>query len=487
MFKRDELFIGGRWASPEGNQRLEVVSPSTEEVVGNIPAPEAGDVDRAVAAARVAFEDGPWPHMSVAERAAHMQAVVDRLMERSDEATELQIDEMGGTRRFIDANVKAIPALLRQLVGDAEHVALAEDREGTLGRVLVLREPVGVVAGVVPWNSPVMVAMTKLLPSLIMGCPMVLKPALESPLSAYVLAEAVQAAGLPPGVVSVLAGGREVGERLVAHRGVDKVTFTGSTIAGRRIAATCGDQLKPVTCELGGKSAAIFLPDADLDRFVPTLLGNSVRNVGQICISLSRVLVDAARHDELVERLVAAMSSMQIGDPHDRETEIGPVASERQRARVEGYIRTGLAEGATLALGGGRPAGVDRGWYVDPTVFSGVSNSMTVAREEIFGPVVCVIPYHDVDEAVAIANDSDYGLFGSVYSADVADAVAVARRIETGTCAINEGPPSGGGGPFGGWKQSGLGRERAPEGLLAFLELRSIALPAGVDLPADAL
>ncbi len=261
------------------------------------------------------------------------------------------------------------------------------------------------------------------------------------------------------------------------------VTFTGSTLGGRSVAATCGVQLKRVACELGGKSAAIFMPDADLDRFVPVHLGNCIRNVGQICISLSRVLVPRERQDDLVERIVASLSAMRIGDPHDRDTDIGPLAAERQRARVEHYIKQGIDEGAVLALGGRRPAGMNRGWYVEPTLFRDVDNRMTVAREEIFGPVICVIPYQDLDEAVSIANDSDYGLFGSVYSDDLASATAIARRLETGTCAVNDGPPSGGGGPFGGWKQSGVGRERAPEGLLEYLETRSIAMPTGARVP----
>jgi betaine-aldehyde dehydrogenase len=483
MFKRDELFIGGRWETSTGSGRLQVISPTTEDVVGDLPAPTSEDVDRAVGTARAAFDTGPWPRMAVADRADALQRVVDHLMARSDDAVELQIDEMGGTRSFIEANFRGIPPLLDQIVRDSQQVALSEVRDGTSGQVLVTRHPVGVVAGIVPWNSPLMVAMTKLVPALLTGCPIVLKTAPESPLSAYVLAEAVEAAGLPPGVVSVLGGAVDVGEALVAHPGVDMVTFTGSTLGGRKVASVCGAQLKRVTCELGGKSAAIFLPEADLGRFVPIYLGNCVRNVGQICIALSRVLVPRPRQDELVDGLAAMLSAMSIGDPHDPNTDLGPLAAERQRERVEGCIRSGIEEGAALAYGGGRPAGLGRGWFVEPTVFRDVSNTMTVAREEVFGPVISVIPYDHVDEAVATANDSEYGLFGAVYGPDVKEATRVACRLQTGTCAINEGPSSGGGGPFGGWKQSGLGRERAPEGLLEFLELRSIAMPPDVPVP----
>jgi aldehyde dehydrogenase (NAD+) len=485
MFKRDELFIGGHWESSSGADRLRIISPSTEEEVGNLPAPTLDDLDRAVASARAAFENGPWPRMSVAERSEYLQQMVRQLVLRAEEAIDLQIDEMGGTRRFIEANLHGVPLLLNQILGDAEQIHLSEVRDGTIGKVMVLQDPVGVVAGVVPWNSPVMAAMTKLVPALLMGCPIVLKPAPESPMSAYVIAEAVEAAGLPEGVVSILGGGLEIGERLVGHPGIDMVTFTGSTTAGRSVAATCGQRLKPVTCELGGKSAAIFLPDADIDRFLPVYLGNCVRNVGQICNSLSRVLIQQDRQGELVDALTETLAKMKIGDPHDEDTDFGPVAAERQRIKVEAYIQQGIEEGAVLAFGGGRPATMSRGWYVEPTVFRDVDNKMAIAQEEIFGPVISVIPYRDVVEAVAIANDSQFGLFGSVYGPDVAVAVDVARQLQTGTCAVNEGPPSGGGGPFGGLKQSGLGRERAPEGLLHFLETRSISMPAGVSAPGS--
>src|ERR1700738_4772934 len=273
MYIRDALFIGGRWEASSGSGVLEVISPTTEEVAGRIPDPTTDDVDRAVGSARAAFEEGPWPRMAIEERASFLRALVEHLMNNLDEAVELQIDEMGGTRKFNQMTTASIPGFLDRMLVDTAEVRLRELRDGVVGKVLVARDPIGVAAGVIPWNSPVMVAVTKLFPSLLMGCPMVLKPAPESPLSAYVLAEAVEAAEIPSGVVSIVAGGREVGEHLVSHRGVDKVTFTGSTAAGRRIAAICCDQLKPVTAELGGKSAAIFLPGADIDRLLPVLLG----------------------------------------------------------------------------------------------------------------------------------------------------------------------------------------------------------------------
>jgi betaine-aldehyde dehydrogenase len=291
------------------------------------------------------------------------------------------------------------------------------------------------------------------------------------------LADAFEAAGLPEGLVSVLPGRVEVGEYLVSHKGIDMVTFTGSAGAGQRIAATCGEQLKRATLELGGKSAAIVLQDADLDRHFPTLVDNSMRNTGQVCVATTRLLVHQSQHDDFVDRLTDFVGGMAVGDPHKDDTDFGPLASRRQRDRVEGYIATGLGEGAKVVLGGGRPAGIERGWFIEPTIFVQVDNSMTIAQEEIFGPVLAVMSYRTEDEAVAVANDSPYGLGGAVYTSDLDRGLAIASQVRTGTCAINDGLPAGGGGPFGGYKRSGLGRERGPEGLHEFLELKSVSFP----------
>jgi len=306
----------------------------------------------------------------------------------------------------------------------------------------------------------------------------VLKPAPETPLDAYMLAEAAIEAGLPPGVLNIVAAGREVGEHLVTHPGVDKIAFTGSTAAGRRIAALCGEQLKRCTLELGGKSAAIICADADLDATVAGLMSASLMNNGQACVAQTRILVQRNRYDETVDALTAAVANMVVGDPMDPATEIGPLTSARQRERVEGYISAGRDEGASVALGGGRPSGLDRGWYVEPTVFTGVDNSMRIAQEEIFGPVLAVIPYTDESEAIAIANDSPYGLSGSVWSADNARATDIARQIDTGTVSVN-GFMIEFCSPFGGYKDSGLGRELGPEGLSHYLEMKSIMLLGG--------
>ena len=481
MFDRKEHFIGGSWRTATGGDLLEVISPSTEEVVGRVPVAGPAEIDQAVASAREAFETGPWRRLSLAERAGYLRRLVAELQARREQAVELQIDEMGGTRQFIEANVDGIGPFLDRMIEDAEQVPFREVRDGTVGKVVVLREPVGVTAAVTPWNSPVMVAVTKLFPSLLMGCPVVLKPAPESPLSGYVLAAAVAAAGLPAGDVSIVNGGVEAGAYLVGHPGVDFVTFTGSRGGGRAIATACGDRLRPVVLELGGKSAAVILPGVDMAPYLGSLVGNSLRNSGQICISTNRVLVQEDDRDAVVRQLADYVAAMKIGDPHDPDTDFGPLAAARQRDNAERFIASGLAEGAKVVLGGGRPASQRRGWYVEPTIFIDVDNRMEIAQEEIFGPVLSVISYRDEAEAIAIANDSQYGLGGAVFAADVEHGLDVVAQIVTGTCSVNGGPPSGGGGPFGGRKQSGLGCERAVEGLESFLELKSVALPAGYE------
>jgi aldehyde dehydrogenase (NAD+) len=481
VFELKEHFIGGNWRTASGADPLEVISPSTEEIVGRVPVAGPAEIDLAVASARSAFTDGPWSRMSLADRAGYLRRFAAELQTRRDQSVELQIDEMGGTRQFIGANVDGIGPFLERMIADAALVRFREVRDGTVGKVVVMREPVGVTAAVTPWNSPVMVAVTKLFPSLLMGCPVVLKPAPESPLSAYVIAEAAVAAGLPAGVVSIINGGVQAGAYLVGHPGVDFVTFTGSRGGGRAIATACGDRLRPVVLELGGKSAAVILPGVDMGPYIPSLVANSLRNCGQICISTNRVLVQQDDRDTVVEQLADYVSRMKVGDPHDADTDFGPLAAGRQRDNAERFIASGLAEGAKVVLGGGRPAGQPKGWYVEPTIFTDVDNRMTIAQEEIFGPVLSVISYRDQDEAIAIANDSQYGLGGVVFAADVEHGLEVAAKIITGTCSVNGGPPSGGGGPFGGRKQSGLGCERAVEGLESFLELKSVALPAGYE------
>jgi betaine-aldehyde dehydrogenase len=342
---------------------------------------------------------------------------------------------------------------------------------------VVRHEPVGVVAAIAPWNVPQFTIMSKLVPALLAGCTGVVKPAPETPLDGYLLAETLDEAGVPAGVVSIVAGGREVGEYLVRHSGIDKVAFTGSTAAGRRIGAICGEQLKRVSLELGGKSAAIVLDDADPGSVIEAIKFIGLMNSGQACVAQTRILVSRDRHDEFADALASAVAAMVVGDPAQSRTEIGPMVARRQQERVQRYIGLGQQEGARLLTGGtGRPDGLDAGWYVRPTVFAEVDNRMRIAQEEIFGPVLSVIPYDDVDDAVRIANDSDYGLAGTVWTADQEAGLRVARRVRTGTYGVNTYTMDFAG-PFGGYKSSGIGREFGSEGLAQYCELKSVYLP----------
>jgi len=477
----DRLFIGGEWTAPAGTATIDVISPATEEVVGRVPDATQADVDKAVAAARQAFDSGPWPHMTPAERAAVITKVSDAIKGEMQELAELISSEMGSPVGWgTMAQVLAPTMILDYYAGLAGSFAFDEVRQGLMGQVLVAKEPVGVVAAISPWNVPMFIAAAKLAPALVAGCTVVFKPAPETPLDAFRLAELFEQAGLPKGVLSVLPAGREVGEHLVRHPGVDKVSFTGSTVAGKKIGAICGEQLKRFSLELGGKSAAVLLDDVNLAEALPMLLPNAIMNNGEACIAQTRILAPRDRYQEVVEALVDTVSGMKVGDPLDPTTEVGPLVAERQRDRVEGYIKIGQEEGAKVALGGGRPASMSKGWFVEPTVFVDVDNSMRIAQEEIFGPVLAVIPYDGGDdEAVAIANDSSYGLCGSVWTADPERGLKVARGVRTGTYMLNSPIPIDFSTPFGGYKESGIGREFGPDGLELFLEKKSINLPAG--------
>ncbi|MFL6053072.1 MAG: aldehyde dehydrogenase [Actinoallomurus sp.] len=474
MREHDRLYIGGEWVEPAGSGTIDVVSPHTEEVIGRVPEATPADMDRAVAAAREAFDHGPWPRMAPAERAAVVARLTELYAERLGDLSELITAEMGSPIAFSrlgqTGQAHAVYGYFAEL---GKGFPWEEERAGLMGPVTVRREPVGVVAAIVPWNVPQFLIALKLAPALIAGCTIVIKPAPETPLDGYVLAELLNEAGVPKGVVGIVAAGRETGEHLVRHPGVDKVAFTGSTAAGRRIGAICGEQLKRCTLELGGKSAAIILDDADLAATMGWLKMASLMNNGQACVAQTRILASRNRYDEVVDALAETVRGMKVGDPADPATEIGPLVAKRQQKRVEGYIRIGQEEGAKVALGGsGRP--YDRGWYVTPTVFAGVTNDMRIAREEIFGPVLSVIPYEDEADAVRIADDSEYGLAGTVWTADNDRGLEIARQVRTGTYGVNmymiESSL-----PFGGYKSSGVGRELGPEGLAAYLEYKSIA------------
>jgi betaine-aldehyde dehydrogenase len=477
----DRLFIGGEWVAPAGTGTIEVVNPTTEEVAGRVPDTTEADVDRAVAAARRAFDQGPWPRMTPAERAAVLSSVSQAIQADMQGLAELIATEMGSPVSWATMGQVLAPSMIFDYyAGLASTYRFDDLRQGLMGQVLVRNEPVGVVGAIAPWNVPMFIAAAKLAPALVAGCTVVFKPAPETPLDAFRLAELFEEAGLPKGVLSVVPAGREVGEHLVRHPEVDKISFTGSTVAGKKIGAICGEQLKRFSLELGGKSAAIILDDAKLEEALPMLLPNAIMNNGEACIAQTRILAPRDRYQEVVDALVERVSAMKVGDALDPATEVGPLVAERQRDRVEGYIKIGQEEGAKIAIGGGRPAGIGKGWFVEPTVFVDVDNKMRIAQEEIFGPVLAVIPYDGGDEqAVAVANDSSYGLCGSVWTSNLDRGLAVARGVRTGTYMLNSPIPIDFATPFGGYKESGLGREFGPEGLELFLEQKSIALPAG--------
>lgn len=474
----DRLFIGGAWVRPQANERIPVISPATEQVIAEVPSASAADVDAAVAAARAAFDGGPWPGLSLEDRIEVLTRFAERLESDLEVVAGLLTEEMGcPITQSRTAQVGGAIAIARSYLDMVTRYPFESVRRADSGNALVLRKPVGVVAAVVPWNVPLGVTFHKLFPALLSGCTMVIKPAPEAPLFAYWLAEALASAGVPDGVVNVLPADREVSEYLIKHQGVDKVAFTGSTAAGRRIASLCGHDLRKFTLELGGKSAAIVLDDADLDATVEALRQGSFRNSGQVCTLKSRVVVSRKRESDFLERLLGMVASMPVGDPKETTTQIGPMVSERHRRNVEGHIATGIEEGAKLLVGGRRPPGLDRGWYVEPTVFAGVAPDMHIAQEEIFGPVLSVLTYEDEDEAVDIANNSRYGLSGAVFTQDLDHGLAVAKRIYSGAVDLN-GVFGGWAAPFGGVKESGIGRESGPEGFDAYVNVMSIGLPA---------
>ncbi|OHV23099.1 aldehyde dehydrogenase [Parafrankia soli] len=479
MWEREQMFVGGAWVAPSTDSRIEVTSPHTEKLIGRVAAASTEDVDRAVAAARRAFDEGPWPRTDPAERVEVIRRLATLYRGHRDELAELITAELGAPISFARRAQVALPgALMTALADTAAGYSWQEKRPGVYGQDIILRkEPVGVVAAVVPWNMPQFLTVTKVVPALLAGCTVVLKPAPESSLDALFFADLLDQVGLPPGVVNVIPADREVSAYLVAHPGIDKVSFTGSTAAGRQVAAACAPNLTKVSLELGGKSAVIALDDADPATVARAVRLSGMGMAGQICNSLTRVLVPTSRVGDYADALAATLSAIRIGDPADPATEMGPLVARRQQERVRRYIDTGVREGARLVVGGtDLPDGIDRGWYVRPTVFSEVDNSMTIAREEIFGPVLVVIPYGDEDEAVRIANDSEYGLAGSVFTADTEHGLEVAGRVRAGTFGVNQGYSMDPAAPFGGVKASGYGRELGREGLEGYLDVKSISV-----------
>jgi len=477
METRDVLYIGGEWVAPASTKTFTVVNPATQAVVATVPEGTEADMDRAVAAAREAFDNGPWPHTSPKERAEVIRALSQGIQARMQEFADVITSENGAPATFsLMGQVLAATMVLDGFAAATDEFSFTEERQGMMGQVLVNKAPVGVAAGIVPWNVPLFIATMKLGAALASGSTMVLKPAPETPFDSYLLAEVLESIDLPPGVVNIVAAGREAGEHLVRHPGIDKVSFTGSTAAGRKVGAICGEQLKRCTLELGGKSAAVILDDVDLAAAVPELMPAMMMNNGQACVAQTRILAPRSRYDEIVDALAEAVGAQKVGDPADPEVEIGPLVAERQRDRVEAYLEAGRNEGARVVVGGGRPAGLDGGWFVEPTVFADVTNTMTIAQEEIFGPVASVIAYDDEADAVRIANESEYGLSGSVWTTDRERGINVAKSVRTGTYGVNTGVVIDLHSPFGGFKASGVGRELGPEGIEEFTEIQTIVL-----------
>ncbi|WP_174189363.1 aldehyde dehydrogenase [Nocardia barduliensis] len=473
---RLDLFIDGRWVAPRHGGSADVIEAATEKVLGRAAAATAPDIDAAVVAARTALE-GPWGHYTTDQRADVLDRIAAELKARA-KSTAALVSRANGMpiSLSITVNGYAPAAMFGYYAGLIRAEADTDVRPGMFGgRTVVRREPVGVVAAVTPWNYPQSLAAMKLAPALAAGCAVVLKPAPETALDAFVFADAAAAAGLPTGVLNIVPGDREAGGHLVSHPGVDKVAFTGSTAAGRAIGETCGRLLRPVTLELGGKSASIVTEDADLDTFAAALPEVSLVNNGQTCHAGTRILAPRSRYDEVVEAVTETVRALRIGDPLDRGTRIGPLVSAAQRDRVLGYIAAGDRAGHRRTTGGSIPADTPTGWFVEPTVFADVDNTARIAQEEIFGPVLTITPYRDEDEAVALANDSEYGLAGTVWTTDEERGIALADRIESGTVGVNHYALDLAA-PFGGVKASGLGRELGPEGLAPYRQPKSIYL-----------
>lgn len=469
----DMLYIDGRWVPASG--ALNLVSPSDEAVHARVAAAGVADVDRAVAAARRAFDSGPWPRKTAAERADHLVRMAALLRARAPHLAAAWSFQTGIPISIAQgglANPGALYDYYAGLIGEEIFTRAVERQAG--GVAVVRREAVGVVAAIAPWNHPSHLMSLKVAPALAMGCTIVAKPAPESPLDVFILAECADAAGIPAGVFNIAPADREASDHLVRHPDVDKVSFTGSSATGAHIASLCGARMARSSMELGGKSAAIILDDIAIEDVVKTLVpGGGFSMAGQGCAWLTRVLVSSRRRDALAEAYAAAIRTIKVGDAFDPATQMGPIAMQRQLDKVMGYIEKGKAEGARIVTGGGRPQGLDRGYFVEPTLFVDVENSMTIAQEEIFGPVISLIAYDDEEQAVAIANDSPFGLNGAIYTNDAHKAYDIACRVRAGNFSVN-GMFHDSAFPFGGYKLSGTGREGGRYGLDLYAELKTV-------------
>jgi betaine-aldehyde dehydrogenase len=478
FYHRPRLWIGGAWVAPRGGGSAVIERPFDRKVVGSAALGDEVDIDRAVAAARDAFDNGPWPRMRPAERAAALRRMGEWFAANADTVGQLVTDEMGASLAGMRRSGHAFKLMAEMNAEIAEAYSYESPRANVVGPTLVVKEPIGVVGVITPWNGPLFIIMLKSLPALAAGCTIVVKPSPETPLDAYMIALAAEAAGVPAGVVNVVPAEREASAHLVSHPGVDKISFTGSTGAGRAIGEACARDFRRVALELGGKSAAIFLEDADPVAAARTAIATGVAyNSGQACAALTRLLVPRNARQKFVDALIAEVRALKVGSPLHDDTRVSCMVSKTHYDRVLGYIEKAKAEGATALTGGGRPedlpAELEGGYFVAPTLFDGITPEMTIAREEIFGPVAAIIDYEDEDDAIRIANDSSFGLGGAVFTANPARGLAVARRIRTGTVGINDYFISFQN-PFGGVKASGCGREGGIEGFEAFLEVKTI-------------
>ena len=468
------FFIGGEWIVPSSEATIDVVDSGNEEVFLTVAEAQATDVELAIAAARKAFDSGPWPRMKPQERGEYLNKIADALAARADQLADSWTQESGVLRTMAAHTATGLATTFRYYAGLANSFSWEEKHTSAFGQpALLVREPVGVVAAIVPWNAPGQLMTQKVAPALIAGCTVIIKASPEAPSSPYILAEICEEVGLPAGVVNVVTADREVSELLVRSHDIDKVSFTGSTAAGRKIGSICGERVARFTLELGGKSPAVILDDFDVAKAAETLARAASVMTGQVCASLTRLIITEQRHDDFVDALSAAFQTIRVGDPFDTNTQMGPLAIERQRDRVEHYIEVGKAEGARLATGGLRPSHLNRGFYIEPTVFANVDNNSTIAREEIFGPVVSVIPARDEAHAVTIANDTIFGLNASVFTNDPERAYSVGRQLRSGTVGHNAFKADFSIG-FGGFKQSGIGREGGLEGIWPYLESKTM-------------
>ncbi len=477
----DTIFVDGAWQPSKGTGRNPVTDPATGEVWGSVPDGTPEDVDAAVTSAQRAFlspDDGAWPRLTPSERAAYLVRIAEEVEKRTEELSLTNSRENGSPVAESAGAAANAASIFRYFATLAEYLEREDVRPFPRGggESVVRRDPLGVCALIAPWNFPINLVVIKLAPALLAGCTVVIKPASPTPLSIRVIIDAVAAAGVPAGVVNLVTGSGRLGDVLVKHPGVDKVAFTGSTPVGRKIAAACGELLRPVTLELGGKSSGIVLPDADLDAMSKVLIRSSMRNTGQTCYISTRILAPASRYDEVVDMVTATIAAGKQGDPLEPDTVFGPCATESQYRTVLEYVESGLAEGARATTGGRAASlggGLEHGYFVEPTVFADVTPDMRISREEIFGPVICILKYNDVDEAVALANNTEFGLGGLVFGSDPDTALAVADRMDTGSVGLNFFA-SNHSAPFGGRHNSGLGTEYGIEGLNAYVAYKSI-------------